>query len=121
MDMMSSTSSQQLMSDFNTSIISNAEQKRRCNIQLGFERLQDIVPTLKEGENGKASIAMMLQKTVDYITDMRTMKDQRTSELDAYKDEIENLSRQISHSLSTLSLFVPSNSTTIVMTVDTPR
>ena len=47
--------------------LTTAEQKRRCNIQYGFDRLQTLVPSLQDPKNSKASKATMLKKTSDYI------------------------------------------------------
>ncbi len=76
--------------------ISTAEQKRRCNIQHGFDRLQTLVPSLKESKNSKASKAAMLQKTSEYIKELQKARQKRMADLDVYKKEIEQLSDHIS-------------------------
>jgi MAX-like protein X len=74
--------------------LTNAEQKRRCNIQHGFDRLQILVPSLRD-KNAKVSKAVMLQKTSDYIKELQKAKDQRVADLNLYKREIEDLSNKI--------------------------
>ncbi len=76
--------------------VSTAEQKRRCNIQHGFDRLQTLVPSLRESKNSKASKAAMLQKTSEYIKELQRARQKRMSDLEVYKKEIEQLSDQIS-------------------------
>lgn len=75
--------------------ISTAEQKRRCNIQYGFERLQTLVPSLKDAKNSKASKATMLKKTSDYIKELKLAREQRCKDIAAYHREIEELSNKV--------------------------
>jgi hypothetical protein len=75
--------------------LTNAEQKRRCNIQHGFDRLQILVPSLRD-KNAKVSKAVMLQKTSDYIKDLQRAREKRVADLNLYKSEIEDLSNKIS-------------------------
>lgn len=88
-------------SSINNTTISNeqgmttAEQKRRCNIQYGFDRLQTLVPALKDSKNSKASKATMLKKTADYIKELQTARDARMADLAAYQREIESLSNKV--------------------------
>jgi hypothetical protein len=89
---------------------SSAEQKRRCNIQHGFDRLQLLVPSLREVKNSKASKAAMLQKTSEYIKELQTARKKRVADLDAYKSEIDALSERISQLQSQL----PANGVTVV-------
>jgi hypothetical protein len=82
---------------FNDANLSSAEQKRRCNIQHGFDHLQTLVPTLGEGgKNSKASKAAMLQKTSEYIKELQLAREKRMRDLAVYKREIEQLSEKIS-------------------------
>ena len=82
---------------FNEANLSTAEQKRRCNIQHGFDHLQTLVPTLGEGgKNSKASKAAMLQKTSEYIKELQLAREKRLKDLNVYKREIEQLSDKIS-------------------------
>lgn len=74
--------------------LGNAEQKRRCNIQQGFDRLQILVPSLKD-KNAKVSKAVMLQKTSDYIKELQRAREKRVADLSVYKREIEQLSEKI--------------------------
>lgn len=75
--------------------ISTAEQKRRCNIQYGFDRLQTLVPSLKDAKNSKASKATMLKKTSDYIKELKLARDKRCNDIAAYQREIEELSNKV--------------------------
>ncbi|CAF0990575.1 unnamed protein product [Brachionus calyciflorus] len=90
--------------------LSTAEQKRRCNIQQGFDRLQILVPALKEGKNLKCSKAVMLQKTSEYIKELQTARDKRMADLDVYKKEIEELSVKITECQNQL----PANGVAVV-------
>jgi MAX-like protein X len=58
--------------------------------------LQQIVPSLRETKNGKASKAAMLQKTAEYIHTLKSSQSELTKDLNDYKSEIELLSDQIS-------------------------
>lgn len=121
------------INDANSLMYSNAEQKRRCNIQvsfklntihvlysviivffyllkLGFERLQQMVPSLRDSKHGKASKAAMLQRTAEYIKVLRESQNNATGELNVYKNEIEQLSDQISD----LQNELPENGVTMV-------
>lgn len=75
--------------------LSTAEQKRRCNIQQGFDRLQILVPALKDGKNLKVSKAVMLQKTSEYIKELQLAREKRMSDLEVFKKEIDELSDKI--------------------------
>jgi hypothetical protein len=82
---------------FNDANLSSAEQKRRCNIQHGFDHLQTLVPSLGEGgKNSKASKAAMLQKTSEYIKELQLAREKRMKDLAVYRREIEQLSEKIS-------------------------
>ena len=78
--------------------LSSAEQKRRCNIQHGFDHLQTLVPSLADGGNksSKASKAAMLQKTSEYIKELQVAREKRVKDLNVYRREIESLSDKIS-------------------------
>ncbi len=58
--------------------------------------MQQIVPSLRETKNGKASKAAMLQKTAEYIHTLKSSQSELTKDLNDYKSEIELLSDQIS-------------------------
>ncbi|RMZ95625.1 MLX-interacting -like isoform X2 [Brachionus plicatilis] len=75
--------------------LSTAEQKRRCNIQQGFDRLQILVPALKDGKSLKVSKAVMLQKTSEYIKELQLARQKRVSDLEVFKREIDELSDKI--------------------------
>jgi MAX-like protein X len=82
--------------------MTSAEQKRRCNIQHGFDRLQTLVPALRESKNAKASKAAMLQKTSEYIKELQVAREKRVRDLDVYRKEIDELSDRISECQSQL-------------------
>ena len=104
------TSSQSSLNNSSLSLLeSSAEQKRRCNIQHGFDRLQLLVPSLRDVKNSKASKAAMLQKTSEYIKELQTARKKRVADLDAYKSEIDELSERISQLQSQL----PANGVTV--------
>ena len=75
--------------------ISTAEQKRRCNIQYGFDRLQTLVPSLKDARSSKASKATMLKRTSEYIKELRAARERRCGDIAAYQREIEELSDKV--------------------------
>ncbi|KAI9025266.1 hypothetical protein CLU79DRAFT_744780, partial [Phycomyces nitens] len=58
-----------------------SEQKRRQNIRLGFDQLIEIVPSL---HNGNRSEALILQKSVDHIKQLISVKND-------LKDQIRDL------------------------------
>ena len=82
--------------------LTNAEQKRRCNIQHGFDRLQFLVPALRDNKNNKVSKAVMLQKTSDYIKELQKAREKRVADLNVFKAEIEALSDKIAECQSQL-------------------
>jgi hypothetical protein len=90
------------MNGSSTNNMTSAEQKRRCNIQHGFDRLQVLVPSLRDGRNAKASKAAMLQKTSEYIKELQMAREKRLKDLDVYKKQIEELSDKISECQSQL-------------------
>lgn len=90
--------------------LTTAEQKRRCNIQHGFDRLQVLVPALRDGKNLKVSKAVMLQKTSEYIKELQIAREKRVADLDAYRKEIESLSDKITECQSQL----PANGVSVV-------
>ncbi len=75
--------------------LTTAEQKRRCNIQSGFDRLQTLVPSLKDPKNSKASKATMLKKTSEYIKELQIAREKRLADLAVYQKEIEELSNKV--------------------------
>jgi hypothetical protein len=90
------------LNDLNGPGMTSAEQKRRCNIQHGFDRLQTLVPALRESKNAKASKAAMLQKTSEYIKELQVAREKRVRDLDVYRKEIDELSDRISECQSQL-------------------
>ncbi|ORZ05766.1 hypothetical protein BCR42DRAFT_427709 [Absidia repens] len=58
-----------------------SEQKRRQNIRLGFDQLIEIVPALNSGNRSEA---LILQKSVDHIKQLITVKND-------LKDQIRDL------------------------------
>ena len=84
------------LNTLNEAGLTTAEQKRRCKIQHGFDRLQTLVPSLRDVKNSKASKAAMLQKTSEYIKELQRAKEKRMADLDVYNREIEELSDKIS-------------------------
>lgn len=78
-----------------TNDLTTAEQKRRCNIQYGFDRLQTLVPSLKETKNSKASKATMLKKTSEYIKELKDAREKRLQDLKDYQNQIEILSNKV--------------------------
>ncbi|KAF1807352.1 hypothetical protein FB192DRAFT_1246596, partial [Mucor lusitanicus] len=50
-----------------------SEQKRRQNIRIGFDQLIDIVPSLNHGNRSEA---LILQKSVDHIRYLISMKNE---------------------------------------------
>eukprot|EP00128_Syssomonas_multiformis_P009002 Colp12_sorted_trinity150504_noHs@15954 len=68
-----------------------AEQKRRNNINLGFEELQEIIPALKKSPNSKFSKATVLRKAIDYINYLLKEKNNLVEEVAKVRKEISTL------------------------------
>ncbi|KRT83719.1 HLH domain containing protein, partial [Oryctes borbonicus] len=60
----------------------HAEQKRRSNIKNGFDMIHSLIPHLNQNPNAKLSKAAMLQKSAEYIVQLRTERDQLKDEMD---------------------------------------
>eukprot|EP01134_Creolimax_fragrantissima_P000034 CFRG0034T1 len=68
-----------------------AEQKRRNNIKVGFEELQQIIPSCQVTPNGKFSKANILQKAIDYVGYLIRQKTGLLDELDKLRKEVQQL------------------------------
>ncbi|EDO39391.1 predicted protein, partial [Nematostella vectensis] len=73
----------------------SAEQKRRCNIKMGFDQLASMVPTLASQKSSKVSKATVLQKTVDYTTRLQQERQSMADEEARLKKEIQELNTSI--------------------------
>ncbi|KAK9709412.1 Helix-loop-helix DNA-binding domain [Popillia japonica] len=80
----------------------HAEQKRRYNIKNGFDMIHSLIPHLNQNPNAKLSKAAMLQKSAEYIMQLRTERDQLKDEMDSLRQQIENLNTSISNCQSLL-------------------
>ncbi|XP_069800830.1 carbohydrate-responsive element-binding protein isoform X2 [Dendropsophus ebraccatus] len=74
----------------------SAEQKRRCNIKLGFDTLQNLVTNLHGQHNNKFSKATILQKTADYIYKLQQERAQLQEESQRLRCQVQELSDTIS-------------------------
>ncbi|XP_017269345.1 MLX-interacting protein isoform X2 [Kryptolebias marmoratus] len=72
----------------------SAEQKRRCNINIGFKTLGNLVPTLKSQSN--ITNAVTLQKAVEHIGKLQQERHQIQEEVRRLREEIEELNTSIS-------------------------
>ncbi|KAG8543542.1 hypothetical protein GDO81_024365 [Engystomops pustulosus] len=77
----------------------SAEQKRRCNIKLGFDTLQNMVTNLHGQHNNKFSKATILQKTAEYIGKLQ-------QERAALQEESLRLRCQVQELSDTINLFL---------------
>lgn len=73
----------------------HAEQKRRYNIKNGFDLLYSLIPQLSQNPNTKMSKAAMLQKGADYITLLRSERQQLKDEMDKLRSQIDALHTDI--------------------------
>lgn len=73
----------------------SAEQKRRCNIKLGFDTLQNLVTNLHGQHNNKFSKATILQKTADYIFKLQQDRAQLQEESQRLRRQVQELSDTI--------------------------
>ncbi|KAI4465326.1 basic helix-loop-helix zip transcription factor [Holotrichia oblita] len=80
----------------------HAEQKRRYNIKNGFDMIHSLIPHLNQNPNAKLSKAAMLQKSAEYIMQLRTERDQLKDEMDNLRQQIESLNTSISNCQSLL-------------------
>uniref|UniRef100_A0A8C5P6F4 MLX interacting protein like n=1 Tax=Leptobrachium leishanense TaxID=445787 RepID=A0A8C5P6F4_9ANUR len=70
----------------------SAEQKRRCNIKLGFDTLQSLVTTLHGQHNNKLSKATTLRKTAEYVCKLQQERAQMQEEAQRLRCQIQELS-----------------------------
>ncbi|KNC77872.1 hypothetical protein SARC_09682 [Sphaeroforma arctica JP610] len=68
-----------------------AEQKRRNNIKVGFEELQQIIPSCQVTPNSKFSKASILQKAIDYVGYLIRQKTGLLDELNKLRKEVQQL------------------------------
>ncbi|KAM3933656.1 carbohydrate-responsive element-binding protein [Leptodactylus fuscus] len=73
----------------------SAEQKRRCNIKLGFDTLQNMVTNLHGQHNSKFSKATILQKTAEYICKLQQERAQLQEESQHLRRQVQELSDTI--------------------------
>ncbi|KAM9319568.1 carbohydrate-responsive element-binding protein [Gastrophryne carolinensis] len=73
----------------------SAEQKRRCNIKLGFDTLQNMVTSLHGQHNNKLSKATTLQKTADYIYKLQQERAQLQEEAQRLRRQVQELNDNI--------------------------
>jgi len=74
----------------------SAEQKRRFNIKLGFSRLQQFLPGASAQSNTKISKASLMNKATQYIKSMQAERAKVVEEIQALKQEMEDLEKDIS-------------------------
>ncbi|XP_063812231.1 carbohydrate-responsive element-binding protein isoform X2 [Pseudophryne corroboree] len=74
----------------------SAEQKRRCNIKLGFDTLHSLVTTLHGQHTNKLSKATTLQKTAAYICKLQQERTQLQEESQHLRRQVQELSDSIS-------------------------
>jgi len=93
----------------------NAEQKRRCNIQNGFQTLQSLIPQISQSSSAKVdakvdfvakektdfflqlSKAALLHKGAEYIRQLRQDRNNLKDEISLLRSEIESLNTSISN------------------------
>ncbi|XP_053562296.1 carbohydrate-responsive element-binding protein [Bombina bombina] len=73
----------------------SAEQKRRCNIKIGFDTLQNLVTSLHSQHSNKLSKATTLQKTADYIYKLQQERAQLQEEAQRLRCQIQELNDSI--------------------------
>ncbi|XP_077403540.1 carbohydrate-responsive element-binding protein isoform X2 [Vanacampus margaritifer] len=73
----------------------SAEQKRRFNIKLGFDTLNNLVTTLSSQPSVKISKATTLQKTAGYVSKMQQERALLHDEAQRLRDEIQLLNSAI--------------------------
>ncbi|XP_075052754.1 carbohydrate-responsive element-binding protein isoform X5 [Mixophyes fleayi] len=73
----------------------SAEQKRRCNIKLGFDTLHSLVTTLHGQHTNKLSKATTLQKTAEYICKLQQERAQLQEESQHLRRQVQELSDSI--------------------------
>ncbi|XP_065344094.1 MLX-interacting protein isoform X3 [Cloeon dipterum] len=75
----------------------NAEQKRRCNIQSGFQTLQSLIPQISQSPSAKLSKAALLHKGAEYIKQLRQDRNNLKDEIALLRSEIDSLNTSISN------------------------
>ncbi|XP_072284975.1 carbohydrate-responsive element-binding protein [Pyxicephalus adspersus] len=73
----------------------SAEQKRRCNIKLGFDTLHSLVTSLHGQHSNKLSKATTLQKTAEYIYKLQQERAQLQEEAQRLRHQVQELSDNI--------------------------
>lgn len=73
----------------------SAEQKRRCNIKLGFDTLHSLVTSLHGQHSNKLSKATTLHKTADYIYKLQQERAQLQEEAQRLRHQVQELSDNI--------------------------
>ncbi|XP_041439500.1 carbohydrate-responsive element-binding protein [Xenopus laevis] len=74
----------------------SAEQKRRCNIKIGFDTLHNLVTTLHGQHSNKLSKATTLQKTAEYVYKLQQERVQLQEEAQHLRCQIQELNDSIS-------------------------
>eukprot|EP00079_Xenopus_tropicalis_P014831 XP_004911819.1 PREDICTED: carbohydrate-responsive element-binding protein isoform X1 [Xenopus tropicalis] len=74
----------------------SAEQKRRCNIKIGFDTLHNLVTTLHGQHSNKLSKATTLQKTAEYVYKLQQERAQLQEEAQHLRCQIQELNDSIS-------------------------
>ncbi|KAM5181397.1 carbohydrate-responsive element-binding protein isoform 2-T2 [Mantella aurantiaca] len=73
----------------------SAEQKRRCNIKVGFDTLHSLVTSLHGQHHNKLSKATTLQKTAEYICKQQQERAQLQEEAQRLRQQVQELSDSI--------------------------
>ncbi|XP_075450597.1 carbohydrate-responsive element-binding protein isoform X1 [Ascaphus truei] len=73
----------------------SAEQKRRCNIKVGFDTLHSLVTTLHAPHNNKLSKATTLHKTAEYMSKLQQERAQLQEEAQRLRCQIQELNDSI--------------------------
>ncbi|XP_018101680.1 carbohydrate-responsive element-binding protein isoform X2 [Xenopus laevis] len=73
----------------------SAEQKRRCNIKIGFDTLHNLVTTLRGQHSNKLSKATTLQKTAEYVYKLQQERAQLQEEAQHLRCQIQELNDSI--------------------------
>ena len=77
----------------NSQVHVSSEQKRRGNINSGFEMLQAMIPPVNS--NLKVSKAQTLSKATEYVMKLKEDRDRRKRELSSLRSEADNYGRAI--------------------------
>ncbi|XP_018412631.1 PREDICTED: carbohydrate-responsive element-binding protein [Nanorana parkeri] len=73
----------------------SAEQKRRCNIKIGFDTLHSLVTSLHGQHSNKLSKATTLHKTAEYICKLQQERAQLQEEAQRLRHQVQELSDSI--------------------------